>query len=83
MNKRVQEQEVEVKEVKELWSEYVLSDGNTIRIKPVVTKVIQKLSEDNNPTYTVSLQHVIVVKDWGGYNGRHHCKFKLYYNTAT
>ncbi|GAB0173583.1 hypothetical protein NHP164001_16030 [Helicobacter trogontum] len=63
MNKRVQEQEVEVKEVKELWSEYVLSDGNTIRIKPVVTKVIQKLSEDNNPTYTVSLQHVIVVKD--------------------
>ena len=48
--------EVEVLEAKETWSEYRLSDGTVLRVKPVmiaVSRVVDSQSMDGEPLYNM------------------------------
>ena len=68
-------QETEGKEVdfeiaREEWNAYKLLDGGTIRIKTVVSRIIQAFSEDGQPIrnrdgtlqYVIMSQNIIVAK---------------------
>lgn len=49
---------------KETWSEYTLSDGNTIRVKPVpicVESLIGKFSPSGDPIYSVKSRVAVEV----------------------
>ncbi|MGB7913497.1 MAG: hypothetical protein WCF59_14875 [Desulfobaccales bacterium] len=51
-------------ESKEVWSEYKLSDGTVIRLKPVATNIIKVLNEyddSGKPIYLVQSSNVLGV----------------------
>jgi len=53
---------VEVDDSEENWSIYELSDGTTLRIKPVIVKVARVEGEykpDGSPVYTIEAQNVV------------------------
>lgn len=49
---------------KEQWSEYELEDGNKLKIKQVVTKIIKldELDPLGNPIYVSEAQHIMTVE---------------------
>ena len=56
---------VEVEKSSENWSEYRLADGTTIKVKPVVSKVMRTLEEydnEGNPIYQIIVTPVISVE---------------------
>ncbi len=52
---------VNIKDSKELWSEYILDDDTIIRVKYVVTEIrlLDEKNEDGSPKYNLSIQPVI------------------------
>jgi hypothetical protein len=57
--------EVEMLEAKELWSEYRLSDGTTLRVKPVMIAVFRadgQESVDGEPVYNTKSTLVMDVR---------------------
>jgi len=53
---------VEVEDSEENWSLYELSDGTTLRVKPVVVKVARIKGEykpDGSPVYVIETQDVV------------------------
>lgn len=58
--------EVPVKEVTERWSDVVLEDGSTIRIKPNVMKVIRvdgQYDPEGNPLYALQSSQIMMVSN--------------------
>ncbi len=62
---KAESMEVEMLEAKELWSEYRLSDGTTLRVKPVMIAVFRadgKESADGEPVYNTKSTLVMDVR---------------------
>jgi hypothetical protein len=60
--------EVDMVEAKELWSEYRLSDGTTLRVKPVMIAVFRddgQQSPDGEPVYNTKSTLVMDVRTNG------------------
>ena len=61
--RKVQATEVEVKTAKELWNEYELEDGNILKMKLVLVKVLKTSDKDiitGVPIYIVNTQNLMV-----------------------
>ena len=65
LNKDLPQSEVEIVQSKEVWSEYQLKDGTTLRIKPVVAAALRvegQYTADGDPVYAVKASLVTDVR---------------------
>lgn len=56
--------EVDVVDSNERWSEYRLSDGSLVKVKPVLTSIVRVDGEFDplgNPVYVIAAQPVVAV----------------------
>ena len=61
--RKIQATEVEVKTSKEFWNEYELEDGNVIKIKLVLVKVLKTSEKDmitGVPVYITNTQNLMI-----------------------
>jgi hypothetical protein len=62
--RKVPATEVSIKKAIENWNEYELDDGNTIRIKLVVVRVLKTLEKDpvtGEPVYITNTQNLMAM----------------------
>jgi hypothetical protein len=63
--KQVEGEQVEIEKSQEYWNEYILSDGNILRFKTVVTEIYQYEGIDpvsGVPNYLVRSNNVVSIK---------------------
>jgi hypothetical protein len=58
--------DVAVKESNERWTELILADGTTVRLKPnvlTVTRIDGKYDQEGNPIYVVNSNQIMLVQN--------------------
>jgi len=58
---QVKAQEVDFKLQHENWSQYVLQDGTSVKLKTTVLKILQVLDENGNPARTAEGDPFLIV----------------------
>lgn len=62
--RKIQASEVGIKKSTESWNEYELEDGNTIRLKLVVVRVLKSTEKDvvtGEPIYLTNTQNLMAI----------------------